>query len=47
MKRTTIRLDNTIRNHIKNGINIIKLYPNNTGYEIIQKISFSIIGDTF
>jgi hypothetical protein len=25
----------------KNGINIIKLYPNNTGYEIIQKINFS------
>ena len=25
----------------KNGINIIKLYPNNTGYEIIQKISFA------
>ena len=24
----------------KNGINIIKLYQNNTGYEIIQKISF-------
>ena len=25
MKRTTIRLDNTIRNHIKNGINIIQM----------------------
>ena len=25
MKRTTIRLDITIRNHIKNGINIIIL----------------------
>ena len=24
----------------KNGINIIKLYPNNSGYEIIQKLNF-------
>ena len=32
---------NLVSTAYKNGINIIKLYPNNTGYDIIQKINFS------
>ncbi len=32
---------NLVSTAYKSGINIIKLYPNNTGYEIIQKINFS------
>jgi hypothetical protein len=32
---------NIVSTAYKNGINIIKLYQNNEGYEVIQKINFT------